>query len=82
MKLWAISDLHLGVESNRQGLRALPAQPTDWLILAGDICESTELLIEAFMLCTQKFAKVFWVPGNHELWLVDRRREVMTSPMT
>jgi 3',5'-cyclic AMP phosphodiesterase CpdA len=41
MKLWAISDLHLGVESNRQGLRALPAQPTDWLILAGDICEST-----------------------------------------
>ena len=54
MKLWAISDLHLGVMANRQGLRALPAHPADWLILAGDICESTELLIEAFMLCTQK----------------------------
>jgi Icc-related predicted phosphoesterase len=81
MKLWAISDLHLGVESNRQGLRALPAHPADWLILAGDICESTELLIEAFTLCTQKFAKVFWVPGNHELWLIDPRRNFMTSPM-
>jgi predicted phosphodiesterase len=81
MKLWAISDLHLGVMANRQGLRALPAHPADWLILAGDVCESTELLIEAFTLCTQKFAKVFWVPGNHELWLVDRRRDVMTSPM-
>jgi 3',5'-cyclic AMP phosphodiesterase CpdA len=81
MKLWAISDLHLGVMANRQGLRDLPAHPSDWLILAGDICESTELLIEAFTLCTQKFAKVFWVPGNHELWLVDRRRDVMTSPM-
>ena len=57
MKLWAISDLHLGVMANRQGLRDLPAHPADWLILAGDICESTELLIEAFTLCTQKFAK-------------------------
>ena len=81
MKLWAISDLHLGVIVNREGLRALPAHPADWLILAGDICESTELLIEAFTLCTQKFAKVFWVPGNHELWLVDRRHDQMTSPM-
>ena len=81
MKLWAISDLHLAADVNRRGLREMRAYPSDWLILAGDICESTERLIEAFTWCTQKFAKVFWVPGNHELWLVDQRRESMTSPM-
>lgn len=81
MKLWAISDLHLGNEVNRQGLRSMPSYPSDWLILGGDICESTDHLVEAFTLCTQKFAKVFWVPGNHELWLVGKQREFMTSPM-
>lgn len=42
MKLYAISDLHIGYERNRHVLMELPAFPDDWLILAGDIGETEE----------------------------------------
>jgi predicted phosphodiesterase len=72
MKLWAISDLHLAVETNRTALRALPAHPEDWLIVAGDVCESLTMFAEAMQFLAARFARVLWTPGNHELWLTDR----------
>ncbi len=72
MKLWAISDLHLAAESNRAALRALPARPGDWLIVAGDVCESLTLFAEAMAFLASRFARVLWAPGNHELWLTGR----------
>jgi hypothetical protein len=72
MKLWAISDLHLAIESNRAALRALPARPDDWLIVAGDVCEALPLFAEAMTFLAARFARVLWTPGNHELWLTGR----------
>ena len=66
--LYAISDLHLAYESNRQALLALPAYPDDWLIVAGDVGESEAQLTFALDILTQRFARVLWTPGNHELW--------------
>ena len=40
VKLWAISDLHVGYEENRRAVEGLPARPEDWLIIAGDTGES------------------------------------------
>lgn len=80
MKLWAISDLHIGVEKNRQALGELPAFPGDWLVLAGDICERIEDLEWVFDQCKKKFSKVIWVPGNHELWLVTKAEQQLDSP--
>jgi 3',5'-cyclic AMP phosphodiesterase CpdA len=68
MKLYAISDLHLGHKINRQALEALPSYPEDWLILAGDIGETAEQLQYALALLTKRFARLLWVPGNHDLW--------------
>lgn len=68
MKLYAISDLHLAYESNRQALEALPPHPEDWLILAGDLGELEWQLEFAFSILMQRFAKLLWTPGNHELW--------------
>jgi predicted phosphodiesterase len=68
MKLWAISDLHLSHPHNRGALDALPAHPGDWLILAGDVCESPAVLDETLALLGRRFARLIWVPGNHELW--------------
>lgn len=79
MKLWAISDLHIAVEANKNAVRELPAYPDDWLILGGDICERVEDLEWAFAQCTKKFARVFWVPGNHELWLVTQAERELGS---
>lgn len=68
MKLYAISDLHLGHAANRQALAQLPAYLNDWLIVAGDIGETEAHLIEALQLLTRRFARVLWTPGNHDLW--------------
>jgi len=79
MRLWAISDLHLAIEANRAALRALPARPADWLIVAGDVCESPPLFAEAMEFLASRFARVLWTPGNHELWLSGREAEGRTS---
>jgi 3',5'-cyclic AMP phosphodiesterase CpdA len=70
MKLFGISDLHLGHKVNRQALEALPAHPDDWLVLGGDMGETEEHLHLALSILTRRFAQVLWVPGNHELWAV------------
>tara|TARA_R110002096_G_scaffold147740_12_gene308105 strand:+ start:920 stop:1750 length:831 start_codon:yes stop_codon:yes gene_type:complete len=71
MKLWAISDLHLASGINRAALAALPHYGEDWLILAGDVAERSEHVHFAFQTLTERFAKVIWTPGNHDLWTVN-----------
>lgn len=68
MKLFALGDLHLGHRANREALPAWRARPDDWLILAGDVGETIEHLELGLRAATERFARVFWVPGNHELW--------------
>ena len=68
MKLYAISDLHLGYEANRRALSGITSHPADWLILAGDVGETAAHLELAFRELKPRFAKLVWVPGNHELW--------------
>src|SRR5438067_9206888 len=80
MKLWAISDLHVTVARNAAALRELPAYPEDWLIVAGDLCEDPALFAEALGWLAGRFAKVIWVPGNHELWLSKERGHPGGSP--
>jgi len=68
MKLYAISDLHLGFEANQRALLEIGSRPDDWLILAGDVGETTDHLDLAFKILKPRFAQLVWVPGNHELW--------------
>ena len=70
MKLFAISDLHLGYAQNRDAIAVIDPRPDDWLILAGDIGETSEHLELAFEVLSTRFRRLVWVPGNHELWTV------------
>ena len=72
MKLYAISDLHLGHPKNRHALAQLSDHPNDWLIVAGDIGEKIAHFRYAFDILTTRFAKVIWVPGNHDLWTLPK----------
>jgi 3',5'-cyclic AMP phosphodiesterase CpdA len=72
MKLYAISDIHLGFALNRQAFAALSDHRDDWLILGGDIGETRDHMELALRIATARFAKVMWVPGNHELWTAPR----------
>lgn len=68
MRLLAISDLHVRHSVNREAWAALADHGDDWLILGGDISDTEEELAWALDIAVRRFAKVFWVPGNHELW--------------
>ena len=67
--LLATSDLHVTHKGNREIVEGLqPTHPDDWLIVAGDVAESTAAIGWTLKLLRDRFAKVIWVPGNHELW--------------
>ena len=68
-KLVAVSDLHIGYQENREIVEGLrPDSPDDWLIVCGDVAETVGDVEWTLSLLRDRFATVFWVPGNHELW--------------
>ena len=68
-RLFAISDLHIGYAENRAFVEALqPADPADWLIVAGDVGEMFADVSWALATLASRFERVIWTPGNHELW--------------
>ncbi|MGC5004857.1 metallophosphoesterase family protein [Streptomyces sp. DT203] len=67
--LWAVSDLHVGHPVNRSIADGLAAQhPDDWLLVAGDVAESSSRTQEVLAGLRSRFRRVIWTPGNHELW--------------
>ncbi|NUR60843.1 MAG: metallophosphoesterase [Catenulispora sp.] len=68
-RVWAVSDLHVAHPDNRAIVdRLRPGHQDDWLIVAGDVGELAAEVVAALELLADRFAKVIWTPGNHELW--------------
>jgi 3',5'-cyclic AMP phosphodiesterase CpdA len=72
LRLLALSDVHVNHGSNLDALAAIGPHPEDWLIVAGDVCERPSELEATLDLLGERFAKLLWVPGNHELWAVGK----------
>ena len=68
MKLWAISDLHVGYDENRKAVQDLPEYLDDWLIVAGDTGETPAHLDFVLRTLEPRFKQLVWTPGNHDLW--------------
>lgn len=67
--LFAVSDLHVSYSANRDVVAGLRAEsPGDWLIVAGDVGDTFADVRETLTSLRERFAKVIWAPGNHELW--------------
>ena len=78
--LRAVSDLHMGHRGNREMLDLIrPGHPGDWLIVAGDVAEREQDVLDTLAVLAARFARVVWVPGNHELW-IGRQDHGSTSP--
>lgn len=73
-KLYALADIHLSFPANREALSRLKPHPGDSIILAGDIGETPEHLHLAFQTFKPLFDKIWWVPGNHELYSLPHGR--------
>ena len=71
MRLLALSDLHIGYKVNLEALEGLVGHEDDWLIIAGDVGEKTEHLTWVLDTLGSRFARLIWVPGNHELYTLD-----------
>jgi 3',5'-cyclic AMP phosphodiesterase CpdA len=71
MRVFALSDLHADFDENLGWLMQLSQQDykQDALIVAGDICDKTDRFKEVLTVLKQRFKMVFFVPGNHDLWL-------------
>jgi 3',5'-cyclic AMP phosphodiesterase CpdA len=68
-RLLAVSDVHVGYPQNKELLAGLrPESAADWLIVAGDVGEFMADIEWALRVLSERFARVIWVPGNHELW--------------
>ncbi|PKW11190.1 3',5'-cyclic AMP phosphodiesterase CpdA [Streptomyces sp. 1222.5] len=68
-QLLAVSDLHVGYPDNRSLVeRMRPDGEDDWLIVAGDVAETVADIRWALATLAERFRKVIWTPGNHELW--------------
>lgn len=71
MRIFALSDVHVDYQANMAWLQTL--SPThygeDALILAGDVSDDLRKLQAALTQVRATFAEVFFVPGNHELWV-------------
>ncbi|KAF2002083.1 metallophosphoesteras-like protein [Amniculicola lignicola CBS 123094] len=74
-RLYAIGDIHLSYKVNREELEKLHPRQDDGLILCGDVGETPEHLREAFKQATSCFHRVWWTPGNHELYTLPKQKE-------
>lgn len=71
MRIFAISDVHADYPQNMaliQGFSAGDYQ-RDTLVLAGDVTDDLARLARVLRGFRDRFRHVFFVPGNHELWL-------------
>jgi 3',5'-cyclic AMP phosphodiesterase CpdA len=67
--LFAVSDLHCSDAANWQIVEKLrPESEDDWLIVAGDVSHIFGDIAKVLRLLKQRYFKVIWTPGNHELW--------------
>ena len=78
MRILAISDLHTDFQENKVLLAQLSdrAYQNDTLIVPGDIADRLDIIHSTLSLLRSKFKHVFYVPGNHELWV---RKAACTS---
>ncbi|HEX7331909.1 MAG TPA: metallophosphoesterase [Pyrinomonadaceae bacterium] len=71
MRVFAISDLHTDFAANWNALQKISSgdYKQDALIIAGDIADSLAVISRTLVLLRSRFARVFYVTGNHELWV-------------
>lgn len=77
MRVYAISDLHTDFREHREALARAPmlGHADDALIVAGDIADNETVLRDTLELLASRFREVFFVPGNHELWVRGESRD-------
>jgi hypothetical protein len=74
LRVFALSDIHVDHQANMEWIQKLSSTRylQDALIVAGDISNDLGRLKKALTILKARFGHVFFVPGNHELWIRQR----------
>ena len=74
MRIFTTSDLHVDYKKNLEFIKQISDldYQNDILILAGDLTHKENLLCETLVTLKKKFAELFFLPGNHDLWLKEK----------
>eukprot|EP00670_Eutreptiella_braarudii_P010306 CAMPEP_0174308416 /NCGR_PEP_ID=MMETSP0810-20121108/1748_1 /TAXON_ID=73025 ORGANISM="Eutreptiella gymnastica-like, Strain CCMP1594" /NCGR_SAMPLE_ID=MMETSP0810 /ASSEMBLY_ACC=CAM_ASM_000659 /LENGTH=588 /DNA_ID=CAMNT_0015415747 /DNA_START=23 /DNA_END=1790 /DNA_ORIENTATION=+ len=72
--VYCVSDIHMEMKGNQEWLDALPAcrEPNSVLLVAGDVHHDVSKLKDTLARLCGKYSRVFYVPGNHELWVTEK----------
>ncbi|XP_022955128.1 uncharacterized protein LOC111457188 isoform X2 [Cucurbita moschata] len=70
LRVFVLSDLHTDYEENMNWINCLSSVKyrDDVLLVAGDVAETYSNFVSTMALLKDKFERVFFVPGNHDLW--------------
>ena len=73
MRIYTAFDLHVDYPGNMHWVLSLTETDylNDILLIAGDLSHHLGDLKKVFISLKKKFRAVHFVPGNHELWLLD-----------
>ena len=76
MRVFVISDLHIDYKENHRWVQRLSNCDftDDVVIVAGDVTDRADPMRDTLCELKQKFARVFFVPGNHDLWVRPNER--------
>ena len=71
MRVFAVSDIHTDFKKNLRTIENISTADfkNDLLILAGDVADRLETIDHTLSILRSRFSRVFYVPGNHELWV-------------
>jgi Icc-related predicted phosphoesterase len=71
MRVFAVSDLHTDFRDNWRTVQRVSRTDyqKDVLLVAGDIADRMEVIRDTLATLRSRFQRVFYMPGNHELWV-------------
>jgi predicted phosphodiesterase len=71
LRVFAISDIHVDFQENYRWFQNLSRldYTDDLLMLAGDVTDSSLLFEKTMRDLRERFREVFFIPGNHDLWV-------------
>jgi len=76
-RVFAVTDIHVDKDANAEWLRQLSRRGdfiNDVLIVCGDVADEITVLSDALEILASTFGTVFFMPGNHDLWVRGRER--------
>ncbi len=76
MRVLALSDIHVDYQENYVWVQKLSSADytNDVLLLAGDVCHDPDRFKAVLAMLRKKFFMVFFIPGNHDVWLHNKDR--------